>query len=104
MNLVSLDGEAFRQVHGVERDQGAFAGTDDKARGAAFTGRHQGQGVAVLLDLHGQGGDALFLKQTKAAQAAGLVGLFVDGSGQRRNRKRIVFKDGNVGHWGLSRM
>ena len=103
LNLISLDGEALRQMHGVERDQGALAGTHDQTRSTTLTGRHQCQGVAVLFDLHGQGGDAFFLKQAKAAQAPGQVLLFVDSSGERRNRKRFVVKDGDVGHWGLSR-
>lgn len=98
LDLVGLDGEAFRQVHGVERNHLAFAGTDHQTRSTALTRRHQGQGVAILLDLHCQGSNALFLKQAEAADAARQIGLFVDCCGERWYGKRFVVKNGDIGH------
>ncbi|MNL45477.1 hypothetical protein D3C87_1681270 [compost metagenome] len=100
LNLVGLDGETLRQVHGVERDHLTLACTHDQTRGAALTRRHQGQGVAVLFDLHGQGTDPFLAKQAKAADAARQVFLLIDRRGQRRYGKNIVGKNANVGHEG----
>ncbi|MCY1464938.1 hypothetical protein D9M71_830230 [compost metagenome] len=72
-------------MHGVEGDQLALVRSDHQARGASLARWHQGQSVAVLLDLHGQRGHALFLEQAEAADATRDIGLLVDGMGQRRN-------------------
>ncbi|MCY1460298.1 hypothetical protein D9M71_778480 [compost metagenome] len=70
LNLVGLDGETLRQVHGIEWDHLTLACTHDQTRGTALTCRHQGQGVAVLFDLHGQGADPFLAKQAQAADAS----------------------------------
>jgi len=103
LDLVGLDGEAFGQVHGVERNQLTLGRTDHQARSPTLTRRHQGQGVAVFLDLHGQRADALFAEQAQAADAARQVFLVIDCSGQRGDAECIVFKNGDIGHGVLSR-
>lgn len=103
MNLIGLDRKALRQVHGVEWDHVALGAADHETGRPAFTRRHQRQSVAVLFDLDRQRGDALLLKQAQAADAAREVFLLVDGSSQRRDRKRIIVKDFNVSHVAISR-
>ncbi|MNF83443.1 hypothetical protein D3C84_657680 [compost metagenome] len=98
MDLVGLDGETLRQVHGVERNQIAFAGCDDQARTAPLTRRNQREGVAVLLDLYGQGGDPLLTEQTQGTDATWQIGLIVEGCGERGNGERFVVKNGDIGH------
>ncbi|MOA07314.1 hypothetical protein D3C78_1270030 [compost metagenome] len=100
LDLVGLDGETLRQVHGVERDHLTLACAHDQTRGTTFTRWHQGQGVAVLFDLHGQGADAFLAKQAQAADAARQVFLLIDRRGQRRHGKNIVGKNANIGHEG----
>ncbi|MNF97437.1 hypothetical protein D3C84_802660 [compost metagenome] len=98
LDLVSLDGEALRQVDGVERDQVALAGRDHQTRATSLTGRHECQGVTVLFDLYGQGGDAFLTEQAQGTDATRQVGLIVECSSQRGNGKRFVVKNGDLGH------
>jgi hypothetical protein len=98
LNLVCLDGETLRQVHGVEWQQDSLASTDHQPRSTALSRRDQGELVAVLFDLDGQGRDALFLKQPKAGQATGHQLLLVDRSGQCGYTECVVLKNGDISH------
>ncbi|MNJ60182.1 hypothetical protein D3C77_558980 [compost metagenome] len=103
LDLIGLDGEALRQVDGVEWQQDAFAAADHQPGSAAFACGYQGELVAVLLDLHGQGRDTLFFEQTETGQTAWYQLLLVDRSSQCSNTERIVFKNGDFSHGAYSR-
>ena len=91
-------------MHGVERDEATLVASYNLARGTTRFRLDQGQGHAVLLDLHDGSTDTALFKQICRSDLPRYDVAFVDDGEQRGNAERLVLENADFGHVGLLEM